>query len=60
MDRDTFEQFNENDKGTESKVTATLNLTKEEYELYNYLKTNSLRLEQEKIPHEYELSKIPM
>ncbi|MBO7439037.1 MAG: hypothetical protein J6U21_05095 [Bacteroidales bacterium] len=60
MDWDTFNQFNEKDRGTESKVTTTLNLTKEEYELYNYLKSNNLRLEQEKISHEYELSKIPL
>ena len=59
MDWDTFNQFNENDKGTESKVTATLNLTKDEYELYNYVKANNLRLEQEKIPHEYAIERIP-
>ena len=58
MDKETFELFNEKDKGTKSNVTTDLKLTKEEQELYDYLKTNDLRLEQEKIPFEYANKKI--
>lgn len=59
MNKETFELFNENDKGTRSNVIADLRLTKEERELYDYLKTNDLRLEQEKIPFEYVIKNIP-
>ncbi len=59
MNKETFELFNENDKGTRSNVIADLRLTKEERELYEYLKTNDLRLEQEKIPFEYVIKNIP-
>lgn len=59
MNKETFELFNENDKGTRSNVTIDLRLTKEERELYDYLKTNDLRLEQEKIPFEYVIKNIP-
>lgn len=60
MDRATFDKFFENDNGKISKVSAELKLTTEENELYNYLKENNLRLEQEKIPHEYAVERIPM
>lgn len=53
MDRITFEHFYENEKGVNSKITTDLNLTNEEYELYNLLKQTNSRLEQEKIPFEY-------
>ncbi len=53
MNKETFDLFNENDKGTKSNVTTDLMLTKEERQLYDYLKKNDLRLEQEKIPFEY-------
>ena len=33
-------------------------LTKEEYEVYTYLKANDLRLEQEKITHEYAVTRL--
>ncbi|MBP5456221.1 MAG: hypothetical protein J6Y37_06950 [Paludibacteraceae bacterium] len=59
MDKETFERFNENDKGTKSNVATELNLSKEELELYDYLKNNDLRLEQEKIPFDYVVRKIP-
>ncbi|MBR2262038.1 MAG: DUF2399 domain-containing protein [Paludibacteraceae bacterium] len=59
MDKETFERFNENDKGTKSNVATELNLSKEELELYDYLKDNDLRLEQEKIPFEYVIKNIP-
>jgi hypothetical protein len=50
MDRATFDQFFENDPGTPSNVKVQLNLTIEEQALYDLLKTNDWRLEQEKIP----------
>jgi hypothetical protein len=53
MDKVTFETFFENDKGTPSNVSTKLNLTDIEQELYNILKTNNWRLEQEKIPFGY-------
>lgn len=59
MDRATFDKFFENDKGKISKVSTELKLTTEENKLYNYLKENNLRLEQEKIPHEYAVARIP-
>lgn len=59
MDKRTFDLFNENDKGTKSNVSTELNLSKEELELYSYLKNNELRLEQEKIPFEYVKKNIP-
>lgn len=58
MDKLTFDKYFENDKGTHSKVTIDLNLTKEEYSLYNYIRTNKLRLEQEKIPQTYVINHI--
>lgn len=53
MDNKTFEKFFDNKKGSLSKVNIKLNLTKEEYELYDKLKINNWRLEQEKIPLSY-------
>lgn len=53
MDKITFEKFFENDNGTPTNVLTKLNLTEEEYQLYDILKTNIWRLEQEKIPLEY-------
>jgi hypothetical protein len=53
MDKTTFEKFFENDSGKPTTNTTTLNLTENERELYNLLKTNNWRLEQEKIPFDY-------
>jgi len=53
MDEDTFNKFFENDNGTLSKVTTLLNLTNIELNIYEKLKQNNWRLEQEKIPLEY-------
>ena len=53
MDKDTFDKFFENDLGTPSKVLTEMNLTEEEKQLYEILKGNNWRLEQEKIPQEY-------
>ena len=50
MDKITFEKFFEQDKGTPTNVTVKLNLSKDEQELYDLLKENNWRLEQEKIP----------
>lgn len=59
MDRHTFDLFYEGDKGTETNVEKDLCLTSEESEMFKYLKEYNLRLEQEKIPHEYAMTKIP-
>ena len=59
MDRQTFDLFYEGNKGTETNVEKDLCLTSEESEMFKYLKENNLRLEQEKIPHEYAKTKIP-
>lgn len=59
MDRHTFDLFYEGDKGTETNAEKKLCLTPEEYEMFEYLKENNLRLEQEKIPLEYAKTKIP-
>lgn len=53
MDKTTFEKFFENDSGKPATDTTTLNLTENENELYNLLKINNWRLEQEKIPFDY-------
>lgn len=53
MDKQAFDKFFENDNGTPTNIATSLNLTDEEQELYNILKTNNWRLEQEKIPLEY-------
>ncbi|WP_452602417.1 Wadjet anti-phage system protein JetD domain-containing protein [Pontimicrobium sp. MEBiC06410] len=53
MDEATFNKFFENDNGTLSNVNSQLNLTKAEMNLYEKIKKNNWRLEQEKIPLEY-------
>lgn len=53
MDKQAFEMFFENDNGTPTNISTKLNLTDEEQLLYDILKTNNWRLEQEKIPLEY-------
>lgn len=53
MDKTTFDKCFENDLGTPSKVNVELNLTTEEKNLYQYIKANNYRLEQEKIPQSY-------
>jgi hypothetical protein len=53
MDKITFEKYFENDSGKPTTDTTILNLTDNERELYNLLKTNNWRLEQEKIPFDY-------
>jgi len=53
MDKLTFDRYFENDRATPSKISISLNLTAEEQQLYELLKENNWRLEQEKIPFEY-------
>jgi hypothetical protein len=53
MDKKTFDTFFENDNGTPTNISTKLNLTDQEQELYNILKANNWRLEQEKIPIYY-------
>ncbi len=53
MDKQTFDKFFENDNGTPTIISTKLNLTNKEQELYDTLKKNNWRLEQEKIPFEY-------
>lgn len=53
MDMITFEKFFENDLGAVSPITTTLSLTENEKQLYEKLKANNWRLEQEKIPLNY-------
>ena len=53
MDKATFDNFFENDTGTPSNISTQLNLADEEQQLYDILKTNNWRLEQEKIPFDY-------
>lgn len=53
MDFDTFEKFFENDLGTQTNISTTLHLTENEKNLYDILKANNWRLEQEKIPFDY-------
>lgn len=53
MDKQTFDQFFEDDRGTPTNIFQKLNLTNEEYQLYENLKINNWRLEQEKISFEY-------
>lgn len=53
MDKETFEKFFENDNGTPTNIFTKLNLTDEEQQLYDILRTNNWRLEQEKIPFDY-------
>ena len=60
MDRETFNAYYEGDKGSETNVEKDLCLTLEENILFKHLKENNLRLEQEKIPLKYALTKIPL
>lgn len=53
MDKHTFEDFFEDDNGTPTNISTQLNLTEDEQKLYDILKSNNWRLEQEKIPFEY-------
>lgn len=53
MDKQTFDLFFEDDKGTPTNISTKLYLTDEEQQLYDILKANNWRLEQEKIPLEY-------
>lgn len=53
MDNQTFEKYFEDDYGTPTNISTSLNLTDEEQELYEILNLNNWRLEQEKIPLEY-------
>ena len=57
MNRHTFDSFYEGDKGTETNVEKDLCLTPDECEMFKYLKENNLRLEQEKIPLEYAITR---
>lgn len=50
MDKTTFDTFFEKDLGTRTNISTKLNLTEEEQQLYEILKANNWRLEQEKIP----------
>lgn len=59
MDRHTFDLFYEGDKGIETNVEKNLCLTSEESEMFNYLKENNYRLEQEKIPYEFVVKMVP-
>ncbi|PRP65861.1 Wadjet anti-phage system protein JetD domain-containing protein [Nonlabens agnitus] len=53
MDRGTFEKFYQGDKGKTTFAEVLPNLMDREQELYQYLRTKNLRLEQEKIPRDY-------
>lgn len=53
MDKFTFERYFENELGKPTTDLTTLNLNEKERELYNLLKINNWRLEQEKIPFDY-------
>jgi hypothetical protein len=53
MDKKTFDIYFEDDKGTPTTISMRLNLTYEEQQLYDIMKTNNWRLEQEKIPFDY-------
>jgi len=50
MDKATFDACFEDDLGTPTNISVPLNLTDEETVLYELLKVNNWRLEQEKIP----------
>ena len=58
MDKATFDNYYEKDLGTSSKINTKLNLTTEEEELYQYIKENNYRLEQEKIPQHYVIEQL--
>lgn len=58
MDKATFDNYLEKECGTPSKINVKLNLTTEEEELYQYIKVNNYRLEQEKIPQRYVIEQL--
>ena len=58
MDKATFDNYFEKEYGTPSKISVKLNLTTEEEELYQYIKVNNYRLEQEKIPQRYVIEQL--
>lgn len=58
MDRCTFDKYFERDFGTPSKVSIELRLTNQEVSLYEYIKSNNYRLEQEKIPQQYVVEQL--
>lgn len=58
MDSHTFDRFFEGESGKESKISVTLHLTDAEQAIYEQLKKNNWRLEQEKIPQNYVLEFI--
>lgn len=58
MDKATFDNYFEKESGTPSKISVKLNLTTEEEELYQYIKVNNYRLEQEKIPQRYVIEQL--
>ena len=58
MDRHTFDKYFEDNDGEPTNVTKLQNLTSEEIEMFNYLKINNFRLEQEKIPQDYVLDVV--
>ena len=58
MDETTFEHFYEAYEGTPSPITGDLRLTPQEKALYERVKTENLRLEQEKIPQEWLLQTL--
>lgn len=53
MDKETFDKFFEGDKGTPTTLSTKLNLNSDEQQLYDILRANNWRLEQEKIPFGY-------
>lgn len=59
MDRGTFDRFYDNEEGAKTNVEKPLCLTTEENDMFLYLKEYNMRLEQEKIPHDYEVEMIP-
>lgn len=58
MDKATFDNYFEKECGIPSKINVKLNLTTEEEELYQYIKVNNYRLEQEKIPQRYVIEQL--
>ena len=54
MDFETIEAFkNESVVGTLTNVDFLNNLTEDEKQVFNHVKTNNIRLEQEKISYQY-------
>lgn len=53
MDSETFNLFFENGEGTKSSVSVDLKLTDAEQRIYQTIRNNNWRLEQEKIPQSY-------